>query len=76
MKDEIALDKFLIFSAAEVAEIFDLKYMSFLNRLRRDPKSLPTPIKIKGFPPKWRACDIDEFLDKIVLIQQEKINER
>ena len=69
--NEKRIDKLLIFSAEEVAEIFGMSKMSFLNLYHRDPQSLPTAIKIKGFPPKWRAIDIDEFFDKIVS-QQEK----
>ena len=71
MKDKDKIDKLLIFSAEEVAEIFGMSKMSFLNRYHRAPESLPTAIKIKGFPPKWRAKDIDEFFDKVVS-QQEK----
>ena len=66
------IDKLLIFSAEEVAEIFGMSKMSFLNRYHRDPESLPPAIKIKGFLPKWRAIDIDEFFDKIVSLQGEK----
>ena len=70
--NEERIDKLLVFNAEEVAEIFGMSKMSFLNRYHRDPKSLPPAIKIKGFPPKWRAIDIDEFFDKIVSLQGEK----
>lgn len=64
-------DKLVLLSAEETAEIFGMTKMSFLNRYHRAPESLPTAIKIKGFPPKWRTKDIDEFFEKIVA-QQEK----
>ena len=46
-------NKLALLSAEETAEIFGMTKMSFLNRYHRAPESLPTAIKIKGFPPKW-----------------------
>lgn len=66
------IEDLLLLNADEVAVLFGLTKMSLLNRYHRDPKSLPPAVKIRGYPPRWRKKDIDEFLTRFVTEKGEQ----